>query len=72
VVPRVSALDLLIAVSNTTLNSKGAIASYCLQPLLKLHSEDKYLPILTLIYISLSLILQNLTNFLGYQLLENQ
>jgi hypothetical protein len=62
-VPRVSTLDLLIAVSNTTLNNKGAIASHYLQPLLTLHSEDKCLPILTLTYISLFLILHELIYF---------
>jgi len=47
-VPHISTLDLLIAISNTTLNRKRAIASHCLKILLNLNSDDKYLPILTL------------------------
>jgi hypothetical protein len=55
-VPYVSALD-LIADSNTTLNSNGAIASSCHKPLLTLNLENKCLPILTLASISLLKIL---------------
>jgi len=62
-VPHVSTLDLLIAISNTALNSKGAIAFPCLKPLLTLNSEDKCLPILTLAYISGFKILHNLISF---------
>ena len=65
VVPRVSTLYLLMANSNAILNSKRAIASPCLKPLLTLNSADKCSPILTLAYISLFKVLQNLTNFLG-------
>ena len=60
-------LDLLIAISNTILNNKGAIASPVLKPFffLTLNSENECLPILTLEYISLFKILHNLTNFFG-------
>jgi len=64
-VPHVSMLDLIIAVSNAILNSKGAIASPCLKPLLTLNSEDRCLPVLTLAYISLFKILPNVTIILG-------
>ena len=60
----VSTVNILIAVSNTTLNSKRSITSPCLSPLLTLNSQDKCLPILTLAYISLFKILPNLTFFL--------
>jgi len=53
--PYVSTLDLLIALSNTVLNS--------LKPLLTLNSEDKCLPILTTPYISVFKILHNLNSF---------
>ena len=46
-VPRVSNFHLPIAISNTILNSKTAIASACLKPLLTLNAEDECLPILT-------------------------
>jgi hypothetical protein len=62
-VPFVTTLDLLIAISNTTLNSNGEIASPCLKPLLTLNLEDKCLPILTIAYTSLFKILQGLTSF---------
>jgi len=39
-VPQVSTLDLKTAISTSILNSKGAIASPCLKPLLTLNSED--------------------------------
>jgi len=55
--------DLLIAISNTTLNSKGAIVSRCLKPLFTLNLDDKCLPVLTSAHISLFKILHNLTNF---------
>jgi len=61
-VPLVSALDLPIAVPSTALNSKGAIASPSLKPLLNLHSEDKCLPVLTLAYIPLFKILHSVAN----------
>jgi len=41
IVPIVSTLDLLIAISNTTLNSRGATASPCLKHFLSLNAEDK-------------------------------
>jgi len=47
------------------LDSKGAIASPCLKPLLTSNSEDKCLPILTLPYISLCKILHKLTSSFG-------
>ena len=65
--PHVSTLDLLIAVPNTTLNSKGAIASYSLKHLLSLNLEDKCLPILNLAYISLFTIRHKLTTFLFWE-----
>jgi len=46
-----SFLDLSTAISSTTLNSKGVIASPVLKPLLTLNTEDKCSPILTLAYI---------------------
>ena len=52
-VPHVSALQLLIAISNTTLHNKGAIASPGLKPLLTLNSKAKCLPLLNLAHISL-------------------
>ena len=64
-VPCVCTLDFLIAVSSTTLNSKGAIESPRRKRLLTLNSEGKYLPILTLAYISLFKIQNNLNNFGG-------
>jgi len=60
VVPSVSSFGLLIAVSKTTLNSKGAIASPCLRALLTLNSGTKCLQILTL---TLFKILHRLTFF---------
>ena len=62
-------LDLLIAISNTILNSIAAIAYPRLKPLLTLNLEYKCLPILTSAYISLFEILHNLTNFLGEAIL---
>ena len=62
-IPHVSTLDLLIAISSTVLNSKEAIASPCLKPSLTLNSKDKYLPILTLAYISVFKIPHSLTSF---------
>ena len=50
-VPHVSTFDLLIAISNTILNSKGAIASLCLNTLLTLNSEDECLPVLTVLVV---------------------
>jgi hypothetical protein len=64
-VPQVSALDLLIAISNTILNSKRAICSPYVKPLSTLNLEDKCLSILILAYISLFKILHNLTKFWG-------
>ena len=60
-----STVKIVIAIFNTTLNSKGSIASPCLGTLLTLNSQDKCLPILTLAYISLFEILPNLTIFWG-------
>jgi hypothetical protein len=62
---QVTTFYLIIAVSKTTLNSKGVIASPCQKQLLTLYSEDSCLPILTLAYISLFKNLHNLTNFSG-------
>jgi hypothetical protein len=59
--PRVSNLDLLVHISNTILNSKGAIVSPCLNHLFILNTEDKCLPILTLVCNTLFKILHNLT-----------
>jgi len=42
----VSKLDLLVAISSTILNGKGAIVSPCLNPLFTLNTEDTCLPIL--------------------------
>jgi len=50
-VPHVSKLDLIIAISNTILNSKGATASPLLSTLLTLNSEDKCLPVLTILLV---------------------
>jgi hypothetical protein len=65
--PQVSTLDLLIAIPNTSLNSKGTNASFCLKPLLTLNLDDKCSPILTLAYISLYKILHKLTTFLFWE-----
>ena len=40
-VPQITTLDLLTAISNSILNSTGAIAYPCLKPLLTLNLEDK-------------------------------
>lgn len=49
------------------LNSKEAIASHCLKTLSTSNSDDKCLQILTLAYISLLIILDNLANFFGWK-----
>ena len=64
-VPWVSTSNLLIPIYNNMLNSKGAIASPCLKPVLTLNSKYKCLPVLTLASISLLKILHNLTIFWG-------
>ena len=63
-IPRVSTLDLLIAISSTLLSRKGAISFSCLKHLLTSISENKSSPVLNLAYFSLCKILQNLTIFL--------
>jgi len=67
--PRVSNLDLIVAISNTILNCKGTTASLCLNPLFTLNTEDKCLPILTLVYNTLFKILHNLTIWGGREFL---
>jgi hypothetical protein len=49
-VPHVSTLNLLIAISNTTLNSKGKTAFPCPKPLLTLNSKDACVSVLNLAY----------------------
>jgi len=61
---RVSTLYLLIAVSNTVLSTKRTIASPYLY-LLTSNSEDICLPLVTLAYISIFIILDNFTQFWG-------
>jgi hypothetical protein len=46
-VSSLSVLNLPIVISNNTFNSKGAIASPSLKPLLTLNAEEKCIPILT-------------------------
>ena len=74
-VPHVLTLDLLISLSNTTSNSKGATAFPCLKPLSTLNADNKSLPIFNLAYISLLEMLHKLTNILAgnlvYMLPEN-